>query len=53
MIAYLDILDEVADSNNNTSTFMSSDKRKLGIKGPIALPGVEVRVANFGQLLAH
>jgi hypothetical protein len=53
MIAYLDVLDEVTDGDNNTGTFVASDKGKLGREGPISLPGVEVRVANFGQLLAH
>jgi hypothetical protein len=50
LLANLDILDKVAAGNDNTSTLVATDKRQLGIEGPVTLPGVEISVADTGEL---
>lgn len=50
LLADLDILDKLAASDNDTSTLVASDKRQLGVEGPITLPGVEISVADTGKL---
>jgi hypothetical protein len=50
LLANLDILDKVAAGNDNTSTLVATDKRQLGIEGPVTLPGMEISVADTGEL---
>jgi hypothetical protein len=50
LLADLDILDKLAASDNDTSTLVATNKRQLGVEGPITLPGVEISVADTGEL---
>lgn len=45
VITNLDILDELATSNDDTSTFMAADKRQFGGNGPVAQHSVKVGMA--------
>jgi hypothetical protein len=48
IITDFDVLDERSTSYNNTSTFMSTDKWKLGWQWPVTVHSVQVCVANAG-----
>jgi hypothetical protein len=50
LLADLDILDKLAASDNNTGTLVATNKGQLGVKGPVTLPGVEIGVADTGEL---
>jgi len=50
LLADLDILDKLAASDNNTGTLVATNKRQLGVEGPVTLPGVEIGVADTGEL---
>jgi len=50
LLANLDILDKLAAGNDNTGTLVATDKGQLGVEGPVTLPGVEVSVADTGEL---
>ena len=46
VVADLDILDERADSYDDTGTFVATDKGHLGGKRPVTVHGVEIGVAD-------
>lgn len=50
LLANLDILDKLATGDNNTGTLVATNKGQLGVEGPVALPGVEISVADTGEL---
>jgi hypothetical protein len=46
ILADLDIVNEIAFSYNNTSTFVTTNERKLGCQWPISIDSVEIGVAD-------
>jgi len=50
LLANLDILDKLAAGDDNTGTLVATNKGQLGVEGPVALPGVEISVADTGEL---
>jgi hypothetical protein len=50
LLANLDILDKLAAGDDNTGTLVATNKGQLGVEGPVTLPGVEVSVADTGEL---
>src|SRR4029450_3450996 len=48
-IALLDAADRTADRGYRSNAFVSRDEGRLWLDGPIALRGVQVRVANPGR----
>jgi hypothetical protein len=50
LLADLDILNKLAARDNDTSTLVATNKRQLGVEGPVTLPGVEISVADTGEL---
>lgn len=53
VVAELDILHEVATANDNTSTLVATDKGHLGLERPVTHHGVEIGVADTGELDVH
>lgn len=50
VIALLEIVDEFAAGDNNTSTLVATDQGHLDGQGPVALHGVQVGVAHTREL---
>jgi hypothetical protein len=50
MVTNIDFGDEFTTSNNNTSTLVTTNQRKFGWQGPVAVQCVEVCVADTGVL---
>jgi hypothetical protein len=50
LLANLDILDKLAAGDDNTGTLVATNKGQLGVEGPVTLPGVEISVADTGEL---
>ena len=50
VVANLKVGNVLTLGNNDTSTFVATNKGKLGSKGPVTLPGVEISVADTGVL---
>src|SRR4029453_7234109 len=48
-IALLDAADGTADRNHRSNAFVARDEGRFWLNGPIALHGVEVRVADPGR----
>ena len=46
MISYLDIFDKIDPGHDYTSAFVTANQWELGWDRPIALPGVQVGVAD-------
>lgn len=46
VVANLNVLDELAAGNDDTSTFVAADEGQLGVEGPVAHHGVEIGVAD-------
>lgn len=50
MVTNLDIVNKITLGNDNTCTFVATDKGKLGCKRPVAIDGVQVGVTDTGVL---
>jgi hypothetical protein len=50
VVTNIDFSDEFTTSNNDTSTFVTTNKRKFGWQGPVAVQCVEICVADTGVL---
>ena len=50
VIANLDVSDLVTLRHNNTSTLVTTHKRKLGGNGPVSIHGVKISVTDTGEL---
>jgi hypothetical protein len=50
MVTNIDFSDEFTTSNNDTSTLVTTNKRKFGWQGPVAVQCVEICVADTGVL---
>jgi hypothetical protein len=46
IITNLDILNKRSESHDDTSTFMPTDERELGVQRPVTHHGVEIGVAD-------
>lgn len=46
IVTKLDITNQGSKANNDTSTFVSADQRKLGRYWPIAVDGVKISVTD-------
>lgn len=50
MVTNIDLADEFTTSNDDTSTLVATNKRKLGWQGPVTVQGVKICVADTGVL---
>jgi hypothetical protein len=50
LLANLDVLDKLAAGDDDTGTLVATNKGQLGVEGPVTLPGVEISVADTGEL---
>lgn len=50
MITNLNIFDQITSSNNDTGTLVSTNKWKLGCQWPVTVYGVQISVADTGEL---
>lgn len=50
VVTNIDLADEFTTSNDDTSTLVTSNKRKLGWEGPVTVQCVEICVADTGVL---
>ena len=50
MVANIDLADEFTTSDDDTSTIVATNKRKLGWEGPVTVQCVEICVADTGVL---
>ncbi len=50
MVTELDVGDEGTSLDDNTGTFVSTDEGELDGQRPVAVHGVEIRVADTGEL---
>lgn len=50
VISNLNILDQFSACNDDTGTFVATDERQFGIQRPVTVHGVEICVANTGEL---
>jgi hypothetical protein len=50
MVTNIDFGDELTTSNNDTSTFVTTNQRKFGWQGPVAVQCVEICVADTSVL---
>ena len=46
MISNLDIIDKITDGNDDACALVPADERQLGRQRPVAVDGVQVRVAH-------
>jgi hypothetical protein len=50
VVANIDLADEFTTSDDNTSTLVATNKRKLGWEGPVTVQCVEICVADTSVL---